>query len=78
MKKRMPKTASVGVLMSCVLTGMSCMPAAAEEAGADTAAAGQLAFAQCEEYINIRESADTDSEVVAKIYNHGEIGRAHV
>jgi cell wall-associated NlpC family hydrolase len=30
-----------------------------------------LVFAQCKEYINIRSEADLDSEVVAKIYNHG-------
>ena len=37
----------------------------------DTSMNGQMAFAQCEEYINIRQNPDTDSEVVAKIYNHG-------
>ena len=32
---------------------------------------GQMAFAQCKEYINVRSEASTDSEVVAKIYNNG-------
>ena len=30
---------------------------------------GELAFDQCEEYINIRQEPDENSEVVAKIYN---------
>ena len=61
------------------------MPVYAEEAGQNGAAQenaaqpeetqaeaqGELAFAQCEEYINVRSGADTDSEVVAKIYNNG-------
>ena len=49
---------------------MQAVPVAAEEQS-DAAATGTLAFAQCEEYINIRQNPDTDSEVVAKIYNHG-------
>ena len=44
---------------------------AAEAAGTDLT--GQMAFAQCEEYINIRSGASTDSEVVAKIYNNGSV-----
>ncbi|MCD8346683.1 MAG: SH3 domain-containing protein, partial [Lachnospiraceae bacterium] len=32
---------------------------------------GELIFAQCEEYINIRAEASTDGEVTAKIYNNG-------
>ena len=55
------------------------IPAMAEEAATeiaaesdtDTSLVGTLAFAQCEEYINIRESASTDSAVTAKIYNNG-------
>ena len=35
----------------------------------DTSMTGELAFAQCEEYINIRQEPDENSEVVAKIYN---------
>ncbi len=37
----------------------------------DTSLNGTLAFAQCDEYINIRTSAGTDGEVVGKIYNNG-------
>ena len=32
---------------------------------------GELIFAQCENYINIRSEADENSEVVAKLYNDG-------
>ena len=35
----------------------------------DTSMIGELAFAQCEEYINIRKEPDENSEIVAKIYN---------
>lgn len=34
---------------------------------------GQMAFAQCEEYINVRENADIDSAVIGKIYNNGAV-----
>ena len=34
---------------------------------------GQMAFAQCEEYINVRKEASTDSEVVGKVYNNGSV-----
>lgn len=39
----------------------------------DTSLSGELAFAQCEEYINIRTAPSTDSEVVGKIYNNGSV-----
>ena len=35
----------------------------------DTSMAGELAFARCDEYINVRSAPNTDSDVVAKIYN---------
>ena len=70
MKRRISKLLSLGVMISSILTSMQAVPAAAEEQS-DAAATGTLAFAQCEEYINIRQNPDTDSEVVAKIYNHG-------
>lgn len=44
---------------------------AAGEQAVDTSLNGTLAFAQCDEYINIRTSAGTDGEVVGKIYNNG-------
>ena len=37
----------------------------------DTSLNGTLAFAQCDEYINIRSGANTDSDVVGKVYNNG-------
>ena len=39
--------------------------------GAADAEKGELIFAQCEEYINVRSEADENSEVVAKLYNDG-------
>ena len=68
MKRRISKLLSLGVMISSILTSMQAVPVAADE---QSDAAGMLAFAQCEEYINIRQNPDTDSEVVAKIYNHG-------
>ena len=75
MKKRALKLASL-----CLTAGIlfaRTAPAtvyAEEETGTSSLAeedlTGQLAFAQCEEYINIRSGADTDSEVTAKIYNN--------
>lgn len=44
-----------------------------EQAPAQAEAAdltGQMVFAQCNEYINVRSAANTDSEVVAKLYHN--------
>ena len=43
------------------------------EAQTDQDLTGQMAFAKCEDYINIRSGADTDKEIVAKIYNNGSV-----
>ncbi len=43
------------------------------EAAVDTSLNGTQAFAQCEEYINVRSGADTNSEVVGKVYNNGSV-----
>lgn len=47
-------------------------PALAEEAQteADMSMVGSMAFAQCDEYVNVRSGAGTDTEVVGKIYNN--------
>lgn len=39
----------------------------------DTSMSGEIAFAQCEEYINVRSSSSADSEVVGKVYNNGSV-----
>ena len=52
-------------------TGNSGAADTAESQAEDTSLNGTLAFAQCDEYINIRTSAGTDGEVVGKIYNNG-------
>ena len=39
----------------------------------DTSMSGEQAFAQCEEYINVRKEASADSEVVGKVYNNGSV-----
>ena len=44
----------------------------------DTSVEGTTGFAQCEEYLNVRTSADTDSEVVGKIYPNGSLEIIHV
>ena len=47
--------------------------AAETEAAVDTSLNGTQAFAQCDEYINVRSGADTNSEVVGKVYNNGSV-----
>ncbi len=39
----------------------------------DTSMSGEIAFAQCDDYINIRSSASADSEPVGKIYNNNSV-----
>ena len=59
-------------LSFCLLTGwIACHTngVTALAAETDTSMTGELAFAQCEEYINIRKEPDENSEIVAKIYN---------
>ena len=78
MKKGLSKAVSF-CMMFGLLAQSVYIPAMAEEttteiaaeSDTDTSLVGTLAFAQCEEYINIRESASTDSAVTAKIYNNG-------
>ena len=45
-------------------------PVFAEESEASAGEIGTIAFAQCDSYVNIRSSADADSEVTGKIYNN--------
>lgn len=59
-------------LSFCLVTGwIACHTSGvtALAAETDTSMTGELAFAQCEEYINIRQEPDENGEVVAKIYN---------
>lgn len=59
-------------LSFCLVTGwIACHTpgVTALAAETDTSMTGELAFAQCEEYINIRKEPDENSEIVAKIYN---------
>ena len=59
-------------LSFCLVTGwIACHTSGVTVLAAetDTSMTGELAFAQCEEYINIRQEPDENSEVVAKIYN---------
>ncbi len=46
---------------------------AAEESANDSSVIGELAFAQCDEYINVRSEASTDSDPVGKVYNNGSV-----
>lgn len=39
----------------------------------DMSMSGEMAFALCDEYINIRSEASTDSEVVGKVYNNNSV-----
>ncbi|MCD7956073.1 MAG: SH3 domain-containing protein, partial [Lachnospiraceae bacterium] len=38
---------------------------------AEASLEGELIFAQCEDYVNIRSESSTDGEITAKIYNNG-------
>ena len=55
-------------LTSLLSVTSACTALAANTASAET---GELIFAKCEEYINVRSKASDDSKVVAKLYNHG-------
>ena len=57
-------------ITSCILAAGLTMNLAGVVNAAD-AEKGELIFAQCESYINIRSEADENSEVVAKLYNDG-------
>ena len=57
-------------ITSCILAAGLTMNLAGVVNAAD-AEKGELIFAQCEEYINVRSEADENSEVVAKLYNDG-------
>ena len=57
-------------ITSCILAAGLTMNLAGVVNAAD-AENGELIFAQCENYINIRSEADENSEVVAKLYNDG-------
>ena len=79
MRRKTHGTVSWCIAAGLALSGLQVLPALADETpvqaespadqGSDSVV-GTLIFAQCEEYINIREQADTDSDVTAKIYNH--------
>lgn len=43
------------------------------EAVVDESKSGEIAFAQCKEYINVRADASMDGEVVGKVYNNGSV-----
>ena len=57
-------------ITSCILAAGFTMNMAGAVGAADVEK-GELIFAQCEEYINVRSEADENSEVVAKLYNDG-------
>ncbi|MDO4521670.1 MAG: NlpC/P60 family protein [Eubacteriales bacterium] len=62
--------AMVALLSVCMTFSLAGIPVLAEKNKQDTEdLTGTLAFAQCEEYINIRSGADADSEITGKIYN---------
>lgn len=69
MKKRLVKILT-GCLIFGNIYGVSLLSVSAEDAESPT---GELAFAQCQEYVNIRQSASTNSEITAKIYNNGAV-----
>ena len=57
-------------ITSCILAAGFTMNMVGAVGAAD-AEKGEIIFAQCEEYINVRSEADENSEVVAKLYNDG-------
>lgn len=74
MRRKMPLFAALSLML--VMPGMVQVEAAEADTeqmtvAADDSHVGELVFAQCDEYINVRSGANTDSEVTAKIYNNG-------
>ena len=68
MKGKVTKTLAFCLAGCMVLSLQGVQVMAAEEENSPEI--GDLVFAQCEDYINIREEDSMDSEVVAKIYNN--------
>ena len=68
MKGKVTKTLAFCLAGCMVLSLQGVQVMAAEEENSPEI--GDLIFAQCEDYINIREEDSMDSEVVAKIYNN--------
>ena len=66
-RQNLARALSFGLVTGWIACHTSGVTALAAET--DTSMTGELAFAQCEEYINIRQEPDENSEVVAKIYN---------
>ena len=66
-RKNLAKALSFCLLAGWIACHTNGVTALAEET--DRSMTGELAFAQCEEYINIRKEPDENSEIVAKIYN---------
>ncbi len=64
MKKRMAKLSALLLTLNAAL-GMGLSAYADEHT--------DLGFAQCTEYVNIRSGANTDSDVVGKIYHNGKM-----
>ncbi len=83
MKRRVKQALSLCMAAGLLLTagGMSTvaaeevLPEETEETEAEQetekSLIGELVFAQCEDFINIRSAADADAEVTAKIFNNG-------
>jgi cell wall-associated NlpC family hydrolase len=67
----MMRRRTLALSVCCLSSGLLFAGGIAANAAEETDRTGEMIFAQCEEYINIRSEADTDSEVVAKIYNNG-------
>ena len=63
MKKTLKK-----LIIGSLTVQLAYLPAYAEED-----LSGQMAFAQCNEYINIRADADIESAIVGKVYNNGAV-----
>ncbi|EET59615.1 NlpC/P60 family protein [Marvinbryantia formatexigens DSM 14469] len=69
MKNRLVKITAF-VMSANMAFSWAATPVFAEEDAADAGEIGTIAFAQCDSYINIRSSADVDSEVTGKLFNN--------
>lgn len=67
--KRNWKQMTALVLSANMFLSLGGIPVYAEDT-VDMSMVGSMAFAKCEEYVNVRSGAGTDTEIVGKIGNH--------
>ena len=70
MKQRLLRLSACFMAAGLTFSGTGTVVLADKAAEHSESLEGELAFARCEEYVNVRSAATTDGEVVAKMYNN--------